>query len=277
MVKVILVTGASSGIGLSVAKMLAEQGHIIYAASRRGQKGQKFQNGGELIPVMMDVCDDVLIDKAVRQIIQEQGRIDGVIHSAGMGIAGAAEDTPIADVKLQMQVNYFGVLQVNAKVLPQLRKSKGFCVIVGSVAGIVPIPFQSQYSASKFALEAYAQALSMEMHPFSVQVCLVDPGDTKTGFTNARKFTLPANSPYDAMCKKAVSVMEKDEQNGDSPDVVARAICKAVTKNRMPIRVIVGMKYRLIVAIFQLLPKRMALSMVADTYKVPKKNGADES
>ena len=217
--KNILITGGSSGIGECCAHLLAQHGYRVYAAARSyGREVKKFESGGEIIPVVMDVCSDESVKAAINKIMSECENIGVVIHCAGMGIAGAAEDTPMDEAYRQMDVNYFGVLRVNQYILPIMRKQGyGLVIITGSVAGVIPIPFQSHYSSSKFALEAYSRALRLETEKYGIKVTLIEPGDTNTGFTDARKYTIPEGSCYEEDCKRAVAKMEEDERNGASP------------------------------------------------------------
>jgi short-subunit dehydrogenase len=247
----VLVTGASSGIGAAVARLFADAGYRVYAASRSG-------------PLKMDVTSDESVATAVAELPADLGI---VVHCAGMGIAGAAEDTPLADARDQMEINYFGVLRVNQAVLPRMReRGNGLVVIVGSVAGVVPIPFQSHYSSSKFALEAYAECLAMESRPFGIRVALVAPGDTKTGFTAARRMAVPEGSPYGGAAARAVAVMAKDEQDGAAPEDVAKAILRLTRRADPPARVTVGASYKAVTALRRALPTRLFDQLVARAY-----------
>jgi short-subunit dehydrogenase len=185
-----------------------------------------------------------------------------------MGIAGAAEDTPDQDVRDQFEVNYFGVLRVNRQVVPLLRQAgKGLVVITGSVAGRIPIPYQSHYSATKYALDAYAECLRMELKPFGVRVTLIEPGDTATGFTAARRFAVPADSPYAAPVRSAVARMERDERAGHPAAKPARAALQTASREHPPTRVTIGASYRAIMALRRALPARALEAILSRLYR----------
>ncbi len=262
--KIALVTGASSGIGLETAKLLYENGFIVYAASRHpGVSGCENAVGGKLIPLAMDVTSLQSVLEASKNI-EELGVI---IHCAGFGISGSAEMTPLERSKAQMETNYFGVLNVNQVFLPLLRKNaKSLVLITSSVAGLVPIPYQSHYSSSKYALEAYAQALRMEASSFGVRVCLVEPGDTKTGFTKARTSDEPAFSPYFEACEKAVDHMAHDEQNGKPASSVAKVFLKLIKRSNPPVRCAVGLDYKALALLAKILPARLILWLIKLIY-----------
>jgi len=258
--KSVLITGASSGIGKETALLFAKEGFTVYAASRHPKKQDSKET---IIPIEMDVTNPQSIEKAKQQI-KELGII---IHCAGFGISGSAEMTPIERAKAQMETNYFGVLNVNMAFMPMLRQNKKSLVLItSSVAGLVSIPYQSHYSSSKFALEAYAQALRMEAAKFKVKVCLVEPGDTKTGFTGARTSDEPKNSPYYEECLKAVQHMERDEQKGKNPKTVAKVFLKMAYSKNPPVRSAVGLDYKALAFLAKILPERTVLWLVSKIY-----------
>lgn len=206
--------------------------------------------------------------KAAVDSILQSGPIGIVLHSAGMGIAGAAEDTPDDAIRAQFDVNYFGVLRVNRHVLPAMRaQHNGFVIIMGSVAGRIPIPFQSHYSSSKYALDAYAEALRMELHPFGIPVSLVEPGDTKTGFTQNRQNASPADSPYTHNCESAVARMARDEQNGVQPEKPAKAALQLAQRKRPPVRKTVGLPYKIVMLLRRLLPAGLFEAVLRSIYQ----------
>ena len=269
--KVVLITGASAGIGLSAAEQLMNKGVRVYAASRRGGISQKASNGvGELIPVKMDVNNEEEIASVVAQILKENNRLDAVICNAGNGIAGSIEDTSSEEVKYQLETNFFGAVKTIQGCLPTFRKQGyGKIITTSSVAAIVPIPFQAFYSAGKSALLVFMQALAMEVKPFGIQCCTILPGDTKTDFTAARKYTEASQSTksvYYNKMKASVGKMEKDEQNGMSPDVIARNMVNQVFRKNMKAVVIPGFQYQVICWLFNRLPVKLRLWVVGMLY-----------
>lgn len=263
----VLITGGTSGIGLACAELFARKGVIVYAASRHAKGKIRHIGKGEIRPLALDVCEETSVSTAVGHILNEEGRIGTVIHCAGIGIAGAAEDTPIEAATAQMQTNFFGVLRVNRLVLPHMRQySSGLVLIIGSVAGLFPIPFQSHYSASKFALDAYASALQMELKPFGIRVSMLLPGDTKTSFTAARQNACPLQSPYWEICYRSVAKMEKDEQKGRLPESCARIAFRLSQCDHPPLRTVVGIEYKLLAFAKRFLPDRFILFILSKMY-----------
>ena len=249
--KTVLVTGASSGIGKETADLFAMKGFKVYAASRH----PKDTKNPSIIPVQMDVTDP----KSVKEAAAKIDELGIIIHCAGFGISGSAEMTPLDRAKAQMDTNYFGVLNVNGVFMPLLRKNRRSLVLItSSVAGLVAIPYQSHYSSSKYALEAYCQALRIEASKFGVRACLVEPGDTKTGFTKARSSDEPEGSPYFEECKTAVEHMAHDEQNGKPADSVAKVFLKLAYRRNPPVRVAVGFVYKVLAFLVKILPARLA-------------------
>lgn len=267
--KNVFLTGGSSGIGLATAELLAAGGYTVYAASRNPQMSKEHPNGGRICPITLDVRDPKSVETAASDVLSSAD-IGIIIHCAGVGIACPAEDYHNDAVERLMQTNYNGVLRVNNRFLPHLRgRGGGLCIIVGSLAGILPIPYQSHYCASKAALDLYAAALRMELSDFAVRVTLVMPGDTNTGFTDARSYEIDETSPFYSACLSAVSKMEKDERSGRPPESSARAILRLSTKRNPPARLIVGFNYKLLAFLKRLLPDRLAECIIKAIYLGP--------
>ena len=256
--KIILITGGSAGIGRAAAEMFARDGYEVWAASRRCEGKRETVGAGVIRSVCMDVCDDESVARAVDLILKESGTIGTVLHCAGWGIAGACEDTPIDAVKAQMETNYYGVLRVNRAVLPSMRAQKcGLILAVSSVAAVFSIPFQSHYCSTKRALESYIETLRMELRPYGIRASILQPGDTKTEFTGARRFEMPDESPYRAQALKSVAVMERDEQNGRTPESVAKVAFSLAHRKKPPVKVTCGLDYKLMRALSGILPLRL--------------------
>jgi short-subunit dehydrogenase len=268
--KNIFLTGGSSGIGLSTAELFATGGYTVFSGSRNpATESRHFPCGGEIRPVTIDVRDPQSVNDCAEAVLK-QADIGIVIHCAGIGIACAGEDYPNDAVENLMRTNYNGVLNVNSHFLPHLRRrGSGLCVIIGSAAGILPIPFQSHYCASKAALDLYSSTLRMEIHNFGVHVCLIMPGDTSTGFTGARKYEIAETSPYYNACIRAVKVMEKDELGGHPAVSVAKSILKLSERKKPPARTVVGFDYKLLVFLRRLVPDRFAEFILRSIYMRP--------
>lgn len=247
--KIAVVTGGSSGIGLETVKSLLENNCRVYELSRR-----KTDVSGA-VHISTDVTDENAVNEAVGQIIKKENRIDILINCAGSGISGAVEFTDLQDAKRQFDVNFFGIVNMVKAVLPYMRKQKsGRIINISSVAGVAPIPFQSYYSAAKAAVNSYTSALANEVKPFGITASAIMPGDIKTGFTSARKKTVDGDMEYDGRISRSVSKMEHDETNGMSPHIAGRYICKAALKKSVKPMCSIGFTYKALSLLAKLLP-----------------------
>lgn len=268
---IVLLTGASAGIGKAAAQLLVKNGVIVYGASRSGGEAYEDKNtGGKFIPVKMDVNIETEINATVEKIIAEYGKLNAVIANAGFGIAGAVEDTSIDEVRLQFETNYFGVVKTVQACVPLFR-AQGFgrIITVSSLAGVIPIPFQTFYSSVKAAVIVFMQGLSMEVKPFGIQCSTILPGDTKTDFTKNRRYTVASqneNSVYYKTMKNSVARMEKDEQNGMSAHDVAKYIVKQVINKNVDKLVVTGWMNKIFYHLFNHLPNNFRLWVIAKLY-----------
>lgn len=273
---VVLITGASSGFGEACARHLGTRGYHVYGTSRRATwnptptADSPGNTAFQLIP--MDVCDTASVDAGVDIVLEKSGRIDAVICNAGFGLAGSVEDSTVEEAKRQFETNFFGTWRVCRAALPHLRRQKkGYLVIVGSLAGVMGIPFQAAYSASKFALEGLAEALRMEVKPWGIHVVLIQPGDFRTGFTRNRiKTTASGQNPaYAATFNRALAVMEKDERQGPSPEKIARLVERVITHPAPRLRYTAGtMSQRVGALLKRVLPGRLFERLMMATYKL---------
>lgn len=238
MKKVILITGATSGLGKACADYLADRGLIVYGTGRRSLPDTE-----KVRYIQMDVTDPDSVTQAVERVIAEQGSIDVVVNNAGMGIGGAAELATVDEIRLQMRTNFMGTVHVCAAVLPYMRQNGGGTIInVSSLGGVMGLPFQAFYSASKFAIEGYSEALSLEVKPFNVKVCLIEPGDFATGFTASRILSESTQSSavYAEQFAKTLKNIEKEEQGGLAPERLAAAVFRIVNSRHPKFRYKVG-------------------------------------
>ena len=267
--KVVLITGASSGIGQACAQHLAGRGYRVYGTSRHAPEPAVPAPGVTLIP--MDVGSEASAENAVQWILKQEGRLDVVVNNAGYGIAGAVEDTSIAEAQAQFDTNFFGLLRVCRAVLPILRQQgSGYLINISSMAGLVAIPFQGMYSASKFAVEGLTEALRHEMRPHGVRVVLVEPGDFRTGFTAQRQMVAAAaGSAHAERCRAAVEIMQRDEAAAAEPDAVAHLLERILAAPSPRLRYLVGpVAQKLGVAILKkLLPQKAFEAIIARYYR----------
>jgi NAD(P)-dependent dehydrogenase (short-subunit alcohol dehydrogenase family) len=257
----VLITGASSGIGFATATLLARHGTIVFAGIRRQIDGEMLlrEGAGNIKPMLIDVADpnSLLRARAKIESLREY-RLDALVNNAGIALAGPLELLPLADLRKQFEVNFFGALAAIQTFLPLLRDSGGRIVNVSSISGKLATPFVGAYSASKFALEAASDALRLELRPFGVSVSVVEPGSVRTPIwrrsTEASLKILDeasiGRSDYDTAIRQMMRLAQQQELRGLPPDRVARVIERALTARRPSARYLVGLDayLRLLVA-----------------------------
>lgn len=259
--KVAVITGASSGIGLETAKLFSKSGYRVYALSRRGGEDEK------IINIKCDVTNEEQVKETFSKIIEAEGKIDVLVNNAGFGISGAIEFTDLSKAKKQFDVNFFGTFICSKAVAEYMRKNGGGRIInISSMAAPLAIPFQAFYSASKAAVNSFTLALGNELKPFGITVCALMPGDVKTGFTAVREKETAGEEVYGDTIRKSIATMEHDEQNGMSAEAIAKAVLKlAEKKNPKPVST-TGAQYKLIAAMAKIVPTRFANKLVGNIY-----------
>jgi short-subunit dehydrogenase len=260
--KVALVTGASRGIGESIALKLLEKGAKVYGTSRSSSNLHPF----ELL--QLDVTDDASCAQVVEKIIEKEGRLDIFVSNAGAGIGGPVEDSDIEEAKWQFETNFFGMLRMLYHVLPMMRSQRsGRIVLVSSVAGFLSVPYQGLYSSTKYAMEAIGLSLRNELRGYNVELMLVNPGDTKTGFTENRIHSKKTNgdSEYFKSYSRSMKKMEAAEINGMNPAVISWGLVKNLEKKRLKVRYIPGY-YKAVFILSRLLPEKLVLWLVYKLY-----------
>jgi NAD(P)-dependent dehydrogenase (short-subunit alcohol dehydrogenase family) len=265
----VLVTGASSGIGAACAARLAADGHRVFATTR----GEPPAAADGITWLGLDVRDVASAERCVAAVVAAAGRLDVVVNNAGVGIAGAVEDTSPEDLVRQLDTNLLGPLRMVRAAAPHLRAQRsGRIVQISSLAGRIGVPFQGAYSASKFALEGLSEALALELRPFGVDVVLVQPGDVRSSFGAARTWTeeARANPLYRERAARAVGAMELAERNGPPPERVAKLVSRIVTARRPRLRyACVTPLERTALWLQRILPGRMFEAIVRATYDGP--------
>ena len=251
--KVVVITGASSGIGAACVKEFLAAGYTVYGFGRKEycMEGLKYSQ--------LDITDSDAVKRYIDGVVAETGKIDVLISNVGMGISGAVENATVKDIKQITDVNFLGSVYVIQAVLPHMRAAGcGRIVCTSSVGSFVPLPFQAFYSATKSALDTLVDALRSEVKQFGIKVICVHPGDVKTGFTGARhKQDMDDNDPYKVICEHCVGAMERDEQSGMTPEYVASKIYKVATKRNPKLRNVIGGKYKLFTFLLSVMPRRM--------------------
>ena len=258
---VAIVTGGSSGIGLAAARALREKGLTVFVISRR-----PFSEKG-LHHLCADVADEQQCRDAVQTVLRRSGDLDLLVNCAGFGISGAVEFTEPADAKKQMEVNFFGTVNMTRAVLGYMReRGNGKIVNISSVAAPAAIPVQAYYSASKAAINAWTAALANEVRPYGVTVTAIQPGDIKTGFTAAREKSTEGDEAYGGRISRSVAKMEHDEQNGMDPAAAGAYIAKIAMKDHPKPVYTIGFSYKAICVLLKLLPSRLANWLIGKLY-----------
>lgn len=263
----LLITGGSSGIGLATAQHFARQGWHVYELSRHGVSADGIVHlDGDVTSVTDCQRAVATVLERERALVGEAAGIDVLISNAGMGIAGPIELTSDQEAHQQMEVNFFGAMNILRTVLPEMRsRRRGRILFVSSLTAIFPIPYQSYYSASKAALNAMALALRNEVRPYGITVGCLLPGDVRTGFTAARRST-SCDAVLYPHARRSIAIMERDEQRGISPEQVARQLWHMANARYLSIYHITSWPYRLLNVLQRLLPKTLVNRVVGEMY-----------
>ena len=258
---VALVTGGSSGIGLCTAEALRAAGCRVYILSRR-----EFKREG-LTHLCADVTCEDEVRRAVDSLLDREGRLDILVNCAGFGISGAIEFTELSDAKRQMDVNFFGMVNVTRAVLPHMRRrGSGRIVNISSVAACAAIPFQAYYSASKAAINAYTLALANEVRPYGVSVAAIQPGDIRTGFTDARAKSAAGDEEYGGRISRSVAKMEHDERTGMSAEAAGAYVAKIALRPRVKPLYAIGFSYKCVCVLCAVLPCTLRNRIIGALY-----------
>lgn len=262
--KVILITGASRGIGLAIGTLLAQRGHRVFGTSRT--PGRYQVTGFDLLP--LDVREAESVSQCVREVVVRAGRIDVLVNNAGFTLSGAVEEATVEDAQRLFDTNFFGIVRMTNTVLPHMRQARnGRIINIGSLAGLVGVPYLGIYAASKFALEGYTISLRYELRSFGIFASLIDPGDFSTKIVTEA----PTNpiSDYDRVRERTNAIHDSKIRYGPKPDAVARAVLKAV-EARVP-----GLRYTVTYGeqywvpwMRRLLPEWLIEWIIRSTYKL---------
>ncbi|HPE75630.1 MAG TPA: SDR family oxidoreductase [Draconibacterium sp.] len=267
MKKVILITGISSGFGKETAELLAQKGHIVYGTVRK-----KTETKSHIHILLMDLLSPDSISEAVQTVVHNEGRIDVLINNAGMHTGGSIETLPLEFVKMQMDTNFMGLVHLTRKVLTFMRKQGGGTIInFGSIGGLMGLPFQGYYSASKFAIEGFSEALRMEVKQFKINVVVINPGDFSTNNSaNRRNFIIKSESdPYQPQFEKTLSIIENDETKGWIPSILAKKLVKIVEcRNPRQRYIIASPEQKLAVVLKNILPGKIFGKILESHYGI---------
>ncbi len=229
MKKVVLVTGASSGIGLAIATYLAKGGYVVYGGSRSAIPNDNFH------VVKLDVTKDDSVAQVVEDIVKNEGRIDVLVNNAGVGSAGAVEKTPMEDIKKSFEVNLFGVIRMIQAVLPHMRKQNfGRIINMSTLGSMIGLPFRAYYSSSKGAMDLMTETLRLEVERFGIKACTIHPGEVKTNIAEHRIVSTSANDDtYGKIMQKAFESLNASVVHGKDPAMFGPFVEKIINAKKV--------------------------------------------
>jgi len=241
--KTVLITGATSGIGLLTAKHLFENGFTVYGTSRTPAKYQ------QTLPfelLELDIGSDKSILNCVEILRAKTKTIDVLVNNAGIGICGSAEETSTEQAYRQFETNFWGAVKMTKAILPVMRaQHAGNIITIGSLAGLIGVPFQSYYSASKHALEGFFKSLKLEVAPFNIKISMVEPGFYKTNLHHGFEYAEPTIGDYDCQRNQALQVLSNSIDHAATPGPVARVILKIINSQEPAFNYRVGKNTKL--------------------------------
>jgi NAD(P)-dependent dehydrogenase (short-subunit alcohol dehydrogenase family) len=261
---VVVVTGASTGIGKACAEYLAGRGFHVYGTSRRA--AEEPAPAGSLVMIRMDITDSRSVTEGIRRVQEHEGRIDAVVNNAGALLVGPIEDIPIGEVEKSVQTNCLGALRVCQAVIPLMRAQGGGRIInISSIGGAIGLPFEGIYSAGKFALEGMSEALRIELRHFGIKVSLIQPGDVRIQDCRRVIFTTKAYEPY---FSSALRQYEADERKGYPPEKMGPLVERILSSGNPRLRYTFGQTLQSLVPVLKrLLPQRFVQWAFCQIYK----------
>ena len=264
--RVVLISGASSGVGQATARLLAQQGHKVFGTSRAPTSAEPVAN---LTMVALDVRSDASVAACVNAVSSQAGRVDVLVNNAGVELGGALEEHSIDEAKAQFETNFFGVVRMTKAVLPLMRQQKqGQIVNISSLSGFAPIPFMGMYSASKCAVEGYTEALRMELKPLNIHVSQIEPGFLKSPMMDKRQVVAERIGDYEPWRQRAFKATRGAEEKGLRPDRVAETVSKILASPAPRLRYMVGRQANVISRLKRFFPERAFEMGARSTFKL---------
>lgn len=264
--KVILITGASSGVGRAAAERLAQDGHRVFGTSRN-PSGIKIVPGLSMLE--LDVRSDASAKTCLKAILDQADRIDVLVNNAAYELSGAIEETSIEEARAQFETNFFGVMRMVKHILPSMRQQRsGQIINVSSLAGFVPVPFMGIYSASKFAVEGFTEALRYEIGQFNIKVSQIEVSFLNTPMMQHRQVVSRRIEGYDLLRQRAFDAIRESEMQGSGPELVAKAIQYIIASKKPRLRYVVGQEARMVSALKILFPEWMFEKAVQNAFSL---------
>jgi NAD(P)-dependent dehydrogenase (short-subunit alcohol dehydrogenase family) len=270
MSQVVLVTGGSSGIGKSICLYLHEKGYTVYGTSRNPQR---YINDLPFKLVTLDVLDETTITPALKRIVDAEGKLDVLINNAGIGMLGSIEDSTAEEVKEIFDTNVYGILRTTQAVLPYMRERKtGLIINISSIAGYMGLPYRGIYSATKASVHMITEAMRMELKPYGVKACVVDPGDFATNISENRRVAHAgrSGSVYTKEINRIEAIINDDVVRASDPVLMGKTIEKIIKSSDPDVNYLVGKPMQKIsILVRRLVPKKWFEKIIASHYKMP--------
>ena len=253
--RVVLITGASSGVGQATARLLAQRGFAVFGTSRNPSSTDSVP---DIEMLSLDVRADDSVRACVDAVVNRRGRLDILINNAGYELAGALEELSSEEARAQFETNFFGVVRMVNAVLPPMRQQqRGHIINVSSLTGLTAVPFMGIYSASKFALEGYTEALRQEVRPFNIHVSLTEAGFLRTPMMNHRQVGARRMTEYDPWRQRALNAIRASEEAAPGPELVANTLLEIISASSPRLRYLIGPQAKSVTRLRRFLPAAM--------------------
>jgi NAD(P)-dependent dehydrogenase (short-subunit alcohol dehydrogenase family) len=267
--RVVLVTGASSGAGQATARLLSQRGYQVFGTTRNPAVAEPIP-GVEMLA--LDVRTDDSVRACLNAVTRMAGRLDILVNNAGYELAGALEEVSVDEAKAQFETNFFGIVRMVRAVLPLMRRQKrGQIITVSSLSGISAIPFMGIYSASKFAVEGYTEALRHELKPFGIDVSLIEPGFLHTPMMSHRQVTAEPIADYDPWRQRSFDAIRAYEEEGPGPELVAVTVLRIAASKAPRLRYLAGRQAKVVTGLRRFLPEGAFEQGVRSTFRLDRK------
>ena len=263
---IVVITGASGGIGFGIAKALVNRGHIVYSFSRTKPQDERIRH------IAVDISNRESVNAAFTEFFQRETHIDILVNNAGIGISGASEFTTEQDMKKIFDVNFFGSVYCSQCVIPKMRASAGGkrrapkIVFISSVGSTFTLPFQTFYSATKTAINSFAEGLLMELKPFGIKVGTILPGDIRSNFSANREKDSRGEQEYGKRIENSLAKMEKDEGRGQTADDAGKKIAKYISKKKLKPHKVLGLQYKMLCVLDKILSRKIIIKILYKMY-----------
>jgi NAD(P)-dependent dehydrogenase (short-subunit alcohol dehydrogenase family) len=264
--RVVLITGASSGVGQATARLLSQKGYTVFGTSRTPTSAEALPN---LTMLALDVRSDASVAAYVNAVSSQAGRVDVLVNNAGYELAGALEEHSIEEAKAQFETNFFGVVRMTKAVLPFMRRQKhGQIVNISSLSGLTPIPFMGMYSASKFAVEGYTEALRLELKPLDIHVSQIEAGFLNSPMMDKRQVAAERIADYEPWRQRAFKAIRDSEEKGLRPEVIAETVLKILASPAPRLRYVIGRQANVVSRLKRFFPERAFEMGARSTFKL---------